>query len=88
MPVLGRAVPVVKTSKGIRAAVKGEAIEPESVERYLEQKFGDELEDVRVGVRAPGQGVHARELDSRAYELYEKFRPGIPEGKKGWGAQG
>jgi hypothetical protein len=30
----------------------------------------------------PGQ------LESNAYDLYEKFRPEIPEGKKGWGAKG
>ncbi|WP_166805064.1 hypothetical protein [Nitrosococcus wardiae] len=23
-----------------------------------------------------------------AYKLFEKFRPDIPEGKKGWGAEG
>ena len=28
------------------------------------------------------------ELDARGFSLYEKFRPRIPEGKKGWGAQG
>jgi hypothetical protein len=28
------------------------------------------------------------ELEAEAYSLYEKFRPKIPEGKKGWGAAG
>ena len=28
--------------------------------------------------------LHLRE----AYRLYERFRPAIPEGKKGWGAKG
>jgi hypothetical protein len=27
-------------------------------------------------------------LESRGFSLYEKFRPQIPEGKKGWGAKG
>jgi hypothetical protein len=27
-------------------------------------------------------------LESKAYGLYEKFRPAIPEGTKGWGAKG
>jgi hypothetical protein len=29
-----------------------------------------------------------KQLESKAYTLYEKFRPEIPEGKKGWGAKG
>jgi len=28
------------------------------------------------------------ELAEKAYALYEKFRPEIPPGKKGWGACG
>jgi hypothetical protein len=27
-------------------------------------------------------------LAERAFELYERFRPSIPEGVKGWGAKG
>jgi hypothetical protein len=29
-----------------------------------------------------------KQLEAEAYGLYEKFRPDIPEGKKGWGAKG
>ncbi len=29
-----------------------------------------------------------KQLESKAYGLYEKFRPEIPEGTKGWGAKG
>jgi len=29
-----------------------------------------------------------KELAAKAYALYEKFRPEIPPGKKGWGASG
>src|SRR5512133_671582 len=43
--ILGRGVPAIKTSKGLRAAIKGEEIDPDSVEAYLEQKFKDDLED-------------------------------------------
>lgn len=38
--VLGRPVPVVETEEGVRATNKGEAIKPDSVQRYLENKFG------------------------------------------------
>lgn len=29
-----------------------------------------------------------RELADVGYQLYEQFRPAIPEGVKGWGAKG
>jgi hypothetical protein len=29
-----------------------------------------------------------KQLEKKAYDLYEKFRPEIPEGTKGWGAKG
>lgn len=29
-----------------------------------------------------------KELADEAYSLYERFRPDIPAGKKGWGAKG
>ena len=29
-----------------------------------------------------------KELAHDAYRLYERFRPDIPAGKKGWGAKG
>jgi hypothetical protein len=28
------------------------------------------------------------QLETQGFALYEKFRPQIPEGKKGWGAKG
>ena len=86
--LLGRSVPVVKTSKGLRAAVKGEQIDPDSVETYLEQKFGDGYEDARSAMENLAKAYTPRQLEASAYDLYEKFRPEIPEGKKGWGAKG
>jgi hypothetical protein len=32
--------PVINPEKGVRAVVKSKSIEPESVERYWESKFG------------------------------------------------
>jgi hypothetical protein len=29
-----------------------------------------------------------KELAKEAYRLYERFRPTVPEGVKGWGAKG
>ena len=88
VPLLGRGVPAVRTPKGLRAAIQGEIIEPQGVQRYLQQKFGDRLEDARLAMEKLAKAYTPKQLESRAYSLYEKFRPEIPEGKKGWGAKG
>jgi len=86
--VLGRAVPVVHTNQGVRATVKGEPIQPESVRRYLKHKFGEELAEVESLLKDLAEAYPPKTLEARAYTLYAKFRPKIPEGKKGWGAAG
>jgi len=86
--ILGRGVPAVKTSQGLRAAIKGEPINAESVEAYLKQKFGEELDEARAAMEKLAKAYTPKQLESKAYDLYEKFRPEIPEGKKGWGAKG
>ena len=86
--ILGRGVPAVKTAQGLRAAIKGEQIDPESVQKYLKQKFGDDLDEARVTMEVLAKAYSPEQLEIEAYALYEKFRPKIPEGTKGWGAKG
>lgn len=86
--VLGRDVPAVKTPGGLRAAIKGEAIHAGSVEAYLEKKFGAELKETRAAMEKLAKAYTPKQLEKKAYDLYERFRPEIPEGKKGWGAKG
>ena len=86
--LLGRGVPAVKTPQGLRAALKGEPIHAESVQTYLEQKFKDDLDDTRKAMEKLAKAFTPKQLESKAYDLYEKFRPKIPEGVKGWGAKG
>jgi hypothetical protein len=86
--VVGRPIPAVQTEHGVRATAKGEEIDPLSVERYLEKKFGDALPDVRSALEDLAQAYPPQELEQRAYKLYEQFRPGVPEGVSGWGAAG
>jgi hypothetical protein len=86
--IVGRPVPTAQTKHGLRATVKGEEIDPQSVERYLETKFGTELDDVRNALEALAKAYPPQELERRAYALYEQFRPAIPEGMRGWGAAG
>ncbi len=82
------AASAVRTPQGLRAAVSREVIRPESVEKYLRQKFGENLDTVREAMTALAEAHTPAELAGRAYDLYEEFRPSIPEGKRGWGAQG
>lgn len=86
--ILGRGVPAVKTPRGLRAAVQGKPISAESVETYLKQKFGDDLGEARSAMEKLAKAYTPKQLESKAYDLYEKFRPEIPEGTKGWGAKG
>ncbi|HET9914812.1 MAG TPA: hypothetical protein VFQ13_23170 [Anaerolineales bacterium] len=86
--ILGRGVPAIKTPHGLRAAIDGKPIYAESVELYLKQKFGDDFDEARAALQKLAKAYTPKQLESQAYGLYEKFRPEIPEGKKGWGAKG
>ena len=86
--VCGRPVPAKNTDDGIRAVKGDTAIEPASVQCYLESKFGDDLETVVAAMQVLAKAYRPKELAHEAYSLYEKFRPAIPGGKAGWGAKG
>ncbi len=86
--VLSRSVPVISTDQGIRATLKGRPINPDTVRSYLEKKFGREMEDVQAAMEELAKAYKPEELAAKAYSLYERFRPDIPEGKSGWGAKG
>ena len=86
--LLNRAVPAKHTDEGLRALSGENPIRPESVQKYLEGKFGNALEDVSNAMLDLARSLPPSQLAGKAYSLYEKFRPEIPPGKKGWGASG
>jgi len=86
--LMGRHVPVARTEDGLRAVCGGRPVSSESVERYFESKFGESLPAVRAAMKKLAQSFPPAELAARAFALYEKFRPAIPEGVRGWGAKG
>jgi hypothetical protein len=86
--LLHRAVPVVRTALGLRALSKDKPIAHESVQRYLEAKFGEALAAVEAAMQALAGSLPREELADRAYALYEAFRPEVPAGTRGWGAAG
>jgi len=84
----GRQVPTRRTAEGLRAVAKDKPVDPRSVERYLEGKFGDDLSRAREAFSDLAAAFAPEELAEKAYGLYERFRPSIPPGKRGWGAAG
>jgi hypothetical protein len=86
--LLQRAVPVVRTPAGLRALTRDRPIAPDSVEQYLEIKFGDALKLVRNAMKRLARSMSAPEIAAQADELYAKFRPKVPKGEPGWGAEG
>jgi hypothetical protein len=84
----GRALPAKNTADGIRAVVGAEPIDPATVQRYLESKFGPALEAAREAMRRLAKAFSLDELPPVAFGLYEQFRPQIPPGRAGWGAKG
>ena len=86
--LLQRAVPAVHTKQGLRALAKGKAIDPESAERYLFTKFGEGFDDALGAMQALAKSRTPAKLVLEAYHLYERFRPSVPEGTRGWAAKG
>jgi hypothetical protein len=86
--LLHRAVPVMNTAAGLRAVSNDRPISSDSVERYLESKFGENLSPVRRVMVKLAHSMPIEEIAARAYQLYEEFRPAVPAGVKGWGAAG
>jgi len=86
--ICGRPLPAKNTEDGIRAVKGTQVIEPDGVRRYLAGKFGDDLGQVRTAMQRLAKSYEPKELAEAAFHLYERFRPAIPEGVKGWGAQG
>jgi hypothetical protein len=86
--ICGRPVPAKKTEEGVRAVVKDKAIDPDKVRAYLEGKFGDDLSAVKDAMKKLTKAFDADELGEVAFSLYEKFRPQIASGRRGWGQKG
>ena len=86
--LLGRVVRAKRTRDGLRALDRGRPSSPEAVERYLESKFGDALAATRAAMMLLAEASPPDELATQAFGLYERFRPSVPSGSKGWGAAG
>jgi hypothetical protein len=81
--LLHRAVPAKHTDEGLRALSGESPIHPESVQKYLESKFGDALGDVSNAMLELAKYLPPSQIPQKAYALCQKLRPEIPPGKKG-----
>jgi hypothetical protein len=84
----GRPLPARNTEQGVRAVVQDQPIPAEPVRKYLQSKFGEHLEAVRNAMAELAGAFEPDELGQRAYGLYERFRPQVPRGVRGWGVRG
>ncbi len=74
------AVPAKYADKGLRPSRERAEVPGEQVRRCPR--------DVSRAMRELAKSLPPSELGEKDYSLYEKFRPEIPAGKKGWGASG
>jgi hypothetical protein len=86
--LLGRAVPVVRTPKGLRAVNKGKPGNPDQIAKYLTGKFGARIEDARRAMADLAAACEPADPYRRGFRLYEQFRPGVPAGESDRGALG
>jgi len=86
--LLHRAVPAVHTKDGLRALAGTKPADPASVERYLASKFGESYDAAVEAMRLLARSRTPAQLAREGYALYEKFRPTVPAGVRGWGVAG
>ncbi|MFO7675850.1 MAG: hypothetical protein R6X12_06005 [bacterium] len=88
LELVGRQVPVRATAEGLRAVIRGEPQDPAAARRYLESRFGPDLDAVRSAFDRLARSIPRSALPGAANGLYERFRPEVPVGTRGWGAKG
>lgn len=86
--LLGRAIPVKQTKEGVRALSGASAIDPQQVRSYLARAFGEQLRSVFEAMNDLAHSFPPEELETVGFGLYEKFRPAVAEGARGWGQKG
>jgi hypothetical protein len=88
MELCGRSIPAITTGDGIRAVVTDKPIQPDQVAAYLERQFGKDLRACRVAMEQLARSRKPEALAGEAFALYERFRPPVPAGQRGWGKKG
>ena len=72
----------------LRAEDDGRPSSAKSVAAYVDRTFGDRLGEARGAMERLAASLPPAELNRVGFQLYEHFRPEVPEGVNGWGAKG
>jgi hypothetical protein len=83
VPLLGQIVHVASTAEGPRAISKNAQLKPEAVERYLRDKFGNQLCATLTAMERLAATMSSDALNDEAFHFYEHFRPDAPSGMSG-----
>jgi hypothetical protein len=84
--VFGMRIKVTRDGDSVRATESGDkAMNPQQARGYLKRAFGDDLADVEAALGGLAESLPKKDVGKEAYRLYEKFRPTVPDGQKGWG---
>lgn len=86
--LLRRDVPVAGGKGGLRALDHDHPASPAPARAYVEHAFGEHLPAVRRAMERLAASLDPEELNRVGFQLYERFRPDVPAGAKGWGAKG
>lgn len=86
--LLGRNVPVAEGKGGLRALDHDHAASPAPAKAYVARALGEHLPAVRRAMERLAATLDPEELNRVGFRLYERFRPDVPVGVKGWGAKG
>lgn len=78
----------MKVKGGLRALAEGKATAVAPARGYVERAFGKHLAAVREAMEALAKSLAPDELNRVGFRLYERFRPEVEPGAKGWGAKG
>jgi hypothetical protein len=73
--LLGRVVCIARVPEGLRALVNNRPIDPASVELYLGEKFGEEIDTVAAAMIGLAETLPALVLAECASDLFEQFQP-------------
>jgi hypothetical protein len=86
--LLGRDVPATEGKGGLRALDHDHAAPVQPARAYVERALGVHLPAVRRAMECLAASMPPDELNRVGFRLYERFRPEVPEGMRGWGAKG
>jgi hypothetical protein len=62
--------------------------QPARPKAYIAKAFGKRLQEVRAAMRELASSMAPDKLNRVGFHLYERFRPEVPSGIRGWGDKG